>query len=51
MTIQNQLTIKYMWKTFNIQGTKQEILLSEVRQNMRLESINLKLFIGLQSSV
>lgn len=40
-----------MWKTFNIQGTKQEILLSEVRQNKRLESINLKLFIRLQSSV
>jgi len=36
-----------MWKTFNIQGTKQEMLKSEVRQNKRLESINLKFFVRL----
>lgn len=29
----NQLTIKYMWKTFKVQIAKQEILQSEVRQS------------------
>lgn len=49
--MKSQLTVNYMWKTFKVQGTKQEILLSEMRQSQRLESINLKLFIKLQSSI
>lgn len=47
----NTKSVNYKVHVEDIQEAKQEILLSEVRQNERLESINLKLFIRLQGSV